>query len=122
MATQTDASAAWHNLSIKIPFPSAANAVLVKQVIEVDEPLRPTELKRSFEIEGSSLVITFLARTVAQARVALDHALSDIQLVVQTMHNFGPEELVGEKISKDGEEAPSLEVGLEGSWGSLKRG
>lgn len=66
---------------------------------------------------------TFLARTVAQARVALDHALSDIQLVVQTMHNFGPEDVIGQAgKEKEGEEAPSLEVGLEGSWGSLKRG
>lgn len=65
---------------------------------------------------------TFLARTVAQARVALDHALSDIQLVVQTMHNFGPKEMLGKKQGEQAEEAPSLEVGLQGSWGSLKRG
>lgn len=64
---------------------------------------------------------TFLARTVAQARVALDHALSDIQLVVQTMHTFGPKDSSSSKTSSV-EEAPSLEVGLEGSWGSLKRG
>ncbi|GAA5845547.1 hypothetical protein JCM3766R1_000778 [Sporobolomyces carnicolor] len=122
MTTQSASEAAWHTLSIKIPFPSPANATLVKRVIEVDQPLRPSELKRTLEIEGSSLVVTLLARTVAQARVALDHALSDIQLVVQTMHNFGPRELVGDNEAKGGKEAPSLEVGLEGSWGSLRRG
>ncbi|GAA6013360.1 hypothetical protein JCM11491_006366 [Sporobolomyces phaffii] len=121
MTTPTDPST-WHNVSIKIPFPTAANALLVKQVIEVDPVLRPSELKRSLEVQDASLVVTFLARTVAQARVALDHALSDIQLVVQTMHNFGPKEMLGETRTAQGEEAPTLEVGLEGSWGSLKRG
>jgi len=38
------------------------------------------------------------------------------------MHNFGPKEMLGEKQGEQGEEAPSLEVGLQGSWGSLKRG
>ncbi|GAA5998600.1 hypothetical protein JCM5350_005061 [Sporobolomyces pararoseus] len=123
MTTPSSQTDIWHAISMKIPFPTTANARLVKQVVEVDKPLRPSELKRSLEVEDTSLVVTFLARTVAQARVALDHALSDIQLVVQTMHNFGPEDVIGQAgKEKEGEEAPSLEVGLEGSWGSLKRG
>ncbi|GAA5858608.1 hypothetical protein JCM5353_004515, partial [Sporobolomyces roseus] len=56
MAPANDPTA-WHNISIKIPFPSAANATLVKQVIEVDKPLRPSELKRSLEVVDSSLVV-----------------------------------------------------------------
>ncbi|GAA6059370.1 hypothetical protein JCM10212_003268 [Sporobolomyces blumeae] len=114
----------WHNVTVSIPFPSADNARLVQQVIEVDKPLRPTELKRKLKVQDSSLVVTFLARTVAQARVALDHALSDIQLVVQTMHNFGPSQMLGDEPAGGvtAAEAPSLEVGLMGSWDSLKRG
>ncbi|GAA5922843.1 CTAG/PCC1 family protein [Sporobolomyces koalae] len=119
----TQETTEWHTISIELPFPSAANALLVKQVIEVDRPLRPTELKRVLEVKDASLVVTFLARTVAQARVALDHALSDIQLVVQTMHTFGPREMLGNvQQPPQAEEAPSLEVGLQGSWDSLKRG
>jgi len=52
---------------------------------------------------------------VSQARVALDHTLSDIQLVVQTMHQFGPEDQYGDPNQKK-EEAASIEVGLKGSW------
>lgn len=109
----------------------------------MDQPLRPSELSRTLTVTDSSLVVyvfipplraslsltpcypscsDFRARTIAQARVALDHALSDIQLVVQTMHKFAPKE------QKDGEEgglklleAPSLEVGLMGSWESVAR-
>ncbi|GAA5862527.1 hypothetical protein JCM1840_004213 [Sporobolomyces johnsonii] len=113
----------WHTVSITIPFPSSANALLVKRVIEVDKPLRPSELTRALEVQDTELVVTFRARTVAQTRVALDHALSDIQLVVQTMHKFGPKEMLGDKEGGGQvEEAPSLEVGLMGSWEGMKRG
>ncbi|CEQ42945.1 SPOSA6832_04826, partial [Sporobolomyces salmonicolor] len=113
----------WHTVSITIPFPASAHALLVKQVIEVDKPLRPSELTRALEVHDTELVVTFRARTVAQARVALDHALSDIQLVVQTMHTFGPKEMLGDQQGRGRvEEAPSLEVGLMGSWEGMKRG
>ncbi|BGP45446.1 hypothetical protein JCM10450v2_001265 [Rhodotorula kratochvilovae] len=94
MASTPDRSQ-WHSLSLKIPFPSADNATLVKRVIEVDKPLRPSELTRELTVEGPVLVCDFRAATVAQARVALDHFLSDVELVVQTMHSFGPPEVVG---------------------------
>lgn len=44
----------------------------------------------------------------------MDHCLSDIQLVVQTMHKFAPVKPAPEH---EVEEAESLEVGLRGSWG-----
>ncbi|ORY80300.1 transcription factor Pcc1-domain-containing protein [Leucosporidium creatinivorum] len=110
----------WHNVALTIPFPSPANAELVKRVVEVDKPLRPSELSRTLTVDGSSLIVDFRARTVAQARVALDHCLSDIQLVVQTMHKFAPKAERDEEGEKE-PEAPSLEVGLKGSWDSVAR-
>ncbi|GAA5858852.1 hypothetical protein JCM8547_005013 [Rhodosporidiobolus lusitaniae] len=111
----------WHTVSLALPFPSSANATLVKRVTEVDRVLKPSELERTLVVEGNNLVATFRARTVSQARVALDHFLSDVQLVVQTMHKFGPKDVVGEKVVEGGPEAPSLEVGLMGSWEAVKR-
>lgn len=46
----------------------------------------------------------------------MDHCLSDIQLVVQTMHKFAPAQ-PGERGEGEEEEAASLEVGLRGTWG-----
>ncbi|GAA5938658.1 hypothetical protein JCM10213_006993 [Rhodosporidiobolus nylandii] len=113
----------WHTLSISIPFPAAESATLVKRVIEVDKPLKPSELTRVLRVDGSALVAEFQARTVSQARVALDHFFSDVQLVVQTMHKFGPKDIAGADEKGSAEpEAPSLEVGLMGSWGGLRRG
>jgi hypothetical protein len=38
------------------------------------------------------------------------------------MSKFGPKEVVGEKVvDPTAEEAPSLEVGLMGSWEAVKR-
>ena len=55
------------------------------------------------------------AANVTQARVALDHLLSDLQLVVQTMSRFGAEGKGGDATGRTPSE-PSLEVGLMGSW------
>ena len=50
------------------------------------------------------------SRTVAQARVGLDHTLSDIQLVVETIRKLGPGEQIGTG------DSDTMEVGLNGSW------
>lgn len=68
----------------------------------------------------------FSAITISQARVALDHCLSDLQLVVQTMAKFSPSTTTTTATTKlvkniVVEEAKSLEVGLKGSWGSVAR-
>ena len=115
--------------AVDLPFPSAANALLVKCVIEVDQLLRPAEVIRTLSVSDCTLHVSVLrllsalealltrscrhyeALTVSHARVAMDHCLSDIQLVVQTMHTFAP----GRKSAV--EEAESLEVGLRGTWG-----
>lgn len=58
------------------------------------------------------------AASVTQARVALDHLLSDIQLVVQTMSRFGPSSAGGPEGRPPNE--PTLEVGLMGSWQGMQ--
>ncbi|SGY95829.1 BQ5605_C036g11519 [Microbotryum silenes-dioicae] len=99
-----------------VPFPTAADATLLQRVVSVDQLLRPSELSRRVCVEAASLHIEFIAHSVRQARVALDHCLSDIQMVVQTMRKFGPEAAV------DGIEADaSIEVGLRGSWEGAQR-
>ncbi|GAA5981408.1 hypothetical protein JCM10908_004100 [Rhodotorula pacifica] len=102
----------WHTITLTIPFPSPENATLVKRVIEVDKPLRPSELTRSMQVEGANLTVSLAAANVTQARVALDHLLSDIQLVTQTMARFGTSEAATGRTPSE----PSLEVGLMGSW------
>ena len=134
--------------SLRIPLPSPDTALLVKRVIDVDKPLRPRELTRDLTLEGPVLVAfvllsssscllplsseltlaptrlarsSFRAASVAQARVALDHFLSDVELVVQTLDRFAPADSAAAPGSKEPRaDAPSLEVGLEGSWEGVR--
>ncbi|SCV68068.1 BQ2448_189 [Microbotryum intermedium] len=101
--------------SVTIPFPTAADATLVQRVVSVDPILRPSELVRKMSVEAALLHIVFTAQSVRQARVALDHCLSDIKVVVQTMREFGPESAVDRKADA------SIEVGLNGSWEGVQR-
>ncbi|GAA5925031.1 hypothetical protein JCM3775_006346 [Rhodotorula graminis] len=110
----------WHSLSLRIPLPSPDAAILVKRVIDVDKPLRPRELSRTLTLDGPVLVASFRAATVAQARVALDHFLSDVELVVQTMDRFAPSPSHAHAAPPTAD-APSLEVGLEGSWEGVRQ-
>ncbi|KAM0753390.1 hypothetical protein T439DRAFT_197228 [Meredithblackwellia eburnea MCA 4105] len=104
----------WHKVTISIPFPTTTDAELVKRVIEVDKPLRPKEVFRRILVKGSSLEVEHQATTVSQIRVVMDHCLADIQLIIQTMNKFAP---LPQSSRPAVEEAPSLEVGLKGSWG-----
>lgn len=55
----------------------------------------------------------FKTSSVRHLRVALDHCLSEIQLIVQTMHKFSPDRSLEEGKAEE----ESIEIGLMGSWG-----
>ena len=122
-----------------MPFPSVELAETARQVLSVDQPLRPSEQHHAYSVESHNLImcaclvsdfagvpqLTFprcksdvRAKTVSLARVALDHILSDAQLVVQTMHTFAPSKAAGaSSAGKDRALAePTIEVGLRGEW------
>ncbi|TNY23228.1 transcription factor Pcc1-domain-containing protein [Rhodotorula diobovata] len=127
MQTTSDRSH-WHSLSLRIPLPSPDQARILQRVIQVDKPLRPSQLERHLSLDGHVLVASFRAATVAQARVALDHFLSDVELVVQTLHRFAPHHdddpapaPAPAAAGNERTDAPSLEVGLEGSWEGVRR-
>ncbi|KAK4052220.1 hypothetical protein OIO90_004442 [Microbotryomycetes sp. JL221] len=114
----------WHTLTVRVPFPTATQAHMVHNIIQVDPVLRPTELERDVNVDDtrSTLVITLKARTVAQARVALDHCLSDIELVVETMSKFSPIELGGQPPQTQQDKTDkTLEIGLKGQWDGMTK-
>lgn len=118
-----------------VPFPNEQLAQTARQVLAVDKPLRPSEQYHAFSVDQSTLKMydspicaclcrselkpassQVKAKTVALARVALDHILSDAQLIVETMHSFAPSnEAGGTKESMLSKES-TLEVGLRGAW------
>lgn len=50
-----------------LPFPLSTQAELVKRVVDVDKPLRPTEVKRELRVEGLDLIMcVFLVLVLLQ--------------------------------------------------------
>jgi len=92
MATPLDAKdcSTWHTLTVRIPLPTPRQAEIVKQVIEVDRELKAHLVSRTLSLEGNELVATFACLTIRQARVSLDHFLSDVGLVIETIETFSP--------------------------------
>ena len=92
-----------------IPFPTQELAEIARRVISVDKELKPALVDRQLTVNGSDLIAyaanaarfgqsltyrfcrTFRAVSVRQARVALDHFFSDVELVSDTMLQLGPD-------------------------------
>jgi len=89
----------WHNVKVDIPFPSPEQATTARRVLEVDKPVKSHMIIRTLSTEGSNLIASFSSLTVRQARVALDHFLSDVGLVVETISELGPPSLTDAKQS-----------------------
>ena len=94
--------------SVEIPFASAKHASIAKQVIEVDAELSPQAVKRELSVEDNKLIAyaqpsfsiyilirllqrTFHTLTVRLARLTLNAFLENVDLIVRTIHQFGPE-------------------------------
>ncbi|TFL03788.1 CTAG/Pcc1 family [Pterulicium gracile] len=82
----------WHTVKLRVPFPTAQQAVIAKRTIEVDEELQPNAVKRTIEVEDDVLVAEFQTLTVRLARLTVNAFLENVDLVVRTMAELGPGE------------------------------
>ncbi|KAG8970581.1 hypothetical protein FRC03_006710 [Tulasnella sp. 419] len=78
----------WHKLTLRVPFASEAHANIAKRVIDVDKELQADAVKRSMQVEGEVLVVTFYTLTVRLARLTINSFLENIELVVRTIGEF----------------------------------
>jgi len=82
----------WHTIKVSIPCLSEEHAKIVKQVIEVDRELQPHAVKRTLDVEGLNIIVTISTLTIRLARLSLNAYLENVDLVVRTLHEFGPME------------------------------
>lgn len=99
----------WHTLTVTIPFDSNKHAEMARKIIAVDKLLRSETVSRELRVDDCNLHATFRAITVKQARVALDHFFSDVQLIADTIEQFDPEKLSARGVT-DGQTG-DVEVG-----------
>jgi EKC/KEOPS complex subunit PCC1/LAGE3 len=91
--------------SLQVPVSNVREAQIIVQTISPDKPVKsPHFIRRSISItmpqqavpadpvsSTTFILISVAALTLRQARVSLDHLLSDLGLVVQTIATFSPD-------------------------------
>ncbi|KAI7950159.1 hypothetical protein MJO28_008980 [Puccinia striiformis f. sp. tritici] len=87
----------WHHLSLEVSVPTHQQAQIILKTISPDKPVKsPHFIRRSISIKPRAdhldtpayILITIAALTLRQARVSMDHLLSDLELVVKTLATF----------------------------------
>ncbi|POV96548.1 hypothetical protein PSTT_15587 [Puccinia striiformis] len=87
----------WHHLSLEVAVPTHQQAQIILKTISPDKPVKsPHFIRRSISIKPRAdhldtpayILITIAALTLRQARVSMDHLLSDLELVVKTLATF----------------------------------
>jgi len=82
---------AWHTVTITIPFLSEGDARIAKQALDVDRELQPHAVKRVLQVQGPNLVAELSTLTIRLARLSANAFLENVDLVVQTLDEFGPQ-------------------------------
>ncbi|KAK0548478.1 hypothetical protein OC845_003555 [Tilletia horrida] len=91
--TSGNAATLQQSFTLKIPFPNAASARLVADVLSVDRQLRPQEVTVDHSVIGSTLVVQIDASSIRQLRLSINATLENAALVTKTMDAFGPSAL-----------------------------
>ncbi|CCA68886.1 hypothetical protein PIIN_02746 [Serendipita indica DSM 11827] len=60
-------------------------------VISVDKELQAHAVKRDLSLDGDELVATFKTLTVRLARLTLNAYLENVELIIRTLDEFGPD-------------------------------
>lgn len=81
----------WHAVTIRIPFTSPEHAKIAMDVISVDKELQAHAVKRDLSLDGDELVATFKTLTVRLARLTLNAYLENVELIIRTLDEFGPD-------------------------------
>ncbi|KAG0151006.1 hypothetical protein CROQUDRAFT_668318 [Cronartium quercuum f. sp. fusiforme G11] len=91
---QTDSNfpSNWHILTLDIPIPDQRKAQIIIDAISPDKPVKsPLLVRRSIKLLSDpvpTIRICLGALTVRQARVSMDHLISDLDLVIETLETF----------------------------------
>lgn len=77
-----------HDLTIQIPFLSEDHAQLARQVLQVDQELSAGAVKRTIDVQGNILTVSFSILTVRLTRLTLNSFLENLDLITRTLDTF----------------------------------
>ncbi|ODQ50075.1 transcription factor Pcc1 [Saitoella complicata NRRL Y-17804] len=83
-----------HVVTLQIPFPTPQLAAHAKRILDVDEEIKPDQVRRSTRVqEGQSVLeATFECDSSRMARVSVNAFLEAVGVVVEVMGEFVGEE------------------------------
>ncbi|KAH0953416.1 hypothetical protein HN011_006299 [Eciton burchellii] len=90
----TSQNAVMNNLKIdlSIPFPSSREADIAYQVLQVDEEPSRGEVIKKLTLNNNLLEVSFSGNEIRKVRVGLTSFFNSLQLVMETILQFGPPE------------------------------
>ncbi|KAK9804335.1 hypothetical protein WJX72_007910 [[Myrmecia] bisecta] len=77
-------------LSGRIEYASARDAEMIRNTLAVDPELRPDQVKRELQVQGSALVMHFQATDARTLRAAVGTFCDLLGLATRTLEMFGP--------------------------------
>lgn len=77
-----------HQLTLKIPFETAEQAVIAQKTISVDPVLKKNEITVEYTVEGTQLVCLFAGASDRVIRVAISNAIDNIKTIIECMDEF----------------------------------
>ena len=87
---QTHAGSGKLKLSLEVPFPSAAEAVIALRSLQPDKEPRKGGISKELTVAGSVLSARWSADETRILRVSVSSFLDHLTLVLETMEAFGP--------------------------------
>ncbi|PAV16517.1 transcription factor Pcc1 [Pyrrhoderma noxium] len=85
----SSSTADWHSLTIRIPFFTSRHAHICLMVFEADPELQAQFVKRTAEIDGSDLIVTFTCRTVRLTRLTINSFFEKLDIFLRITKEFG---------------------------------
>ncbi len=95
--------------TLNIPYPSVADAEMVRKVLTVDRELKPQDVRKVWQVipasstsslqsqsqplPGAELRITIHANTVRTMRLNVNSVLEDVALVTRSIEAFDPQRM-----------------------------
>ncbi|KAI7831037.1 CTAG/Pcc1 family [Kickxella alabastrina] len=83
-----DSTALPHTTTLRVPFPSAHQATIAMNALQVDRDISGDKIHRTIQTEDSALLVTFRSSNLRTLRVTINGFMDSLILVSKTLEAF----------------------------------
>lgn len=77
-----------HRLEVKVPLASLQQAETLQRALDPDPELKPDEFRRSYAVDGASIVARFEGKTYRTLRVGVNGFFDTLSSALETLDEF----------------------------------